>query len=150
MQNKFSVKVDAQMVNELSVALREAECEGKRIALGVENAQRRLSELLPRLNEGRQAVTCASQRLRDLCPAAREDSVLAALVAPLEGFVQEAVDTLAEMEDWHDDESQRLLSLEGKAAANRTLCAALGAALAACEVEGEAWPVDDTGVSSVW
>ena len=64
--------------------------------------------------------------------------------------MQEAVDTLAEMEDWHDDESQRLLSLEGKAAANRTLCAALGAALAACEVEGEAWPVDDTGVSSVW
>ena len=144
---KFSVKVDAQMVNELTVALREAEAEGDRIALGVDNAKRRLADQWPRVSEGRREVKAAVQRLSDLTPAARKDGVLAALVAPLEGFVQEAVDTLAEMEDWHDDESQRLLSLEDKAATNRTLCAALGAALAACEVEGA---VEEFDVNAVW
>ena len=149
---KFSVKVDAQLVRELTISLSQAEGEGAVIAAGVENSKRRLAAQWPRVSEARREVKAAVKRLSDLTPAARKDAVLAALIAPLEVFVREAVDTLSEMEDWHEEEGRILLALEDKAATNRCLVAALGEALAACEVEGaESSPVDDTnGWSSRW
>ncbi len=150
-KQKFSVKVPASLVNELSLALREAEAEGERIALGVANARERSSAVWSDVSEGRIAVKRSAQRLSDLSKAARGDAAIAALMAPLEDFVHGAREELDALEATHEEESRTLRALEAKLATNRALCAALSEALAACEVEGASSPVDETGGwSSVW
>lgn len=133
---KFSVKCEVLLVNQLTLALRAAEGEGERIALGVANARARSSAAWEEVSGGRIAVKSAVQRLSDLTKAAREDASIDALLAPLEDYVHAAREELGALEATHDAESRILRSLEEKAATNRCLISALTEALAVCEVEG--------------
>ena len=149
---KFSVKCEVLLINQLTIALRQAEGECERIALGVEHARSRSSAVWAEVSAGRIAVKRAVQQMSDLSQAAREDAALAALLSPLEDFVGAAREELELLEATHEEESRILRGLESKRDTNRCLVAALGEALAACEVEGaESSPVDDTnGWSSRW
>ena len=149
---KFSVKCEVRLINQLTVALRAANDESDRIALGVEHAEERTGEAWGRVRVAREAVRVAKLQLSDLSKAARGDASVAALLSPLEEFMLLAEGELEGAEAEFQAEGAIKASLMGRAATNRLLVSALATALEACELEGaESSPVDDTnGWSSRW
>ena len=150
---KFSVKVDVSLVNDLTLSLRSSEDEDRRLGLGVANAQTRASQAWERVSDARIAVRQVERRLGDVASKAAEDVSLALLLAPLEAFAVEARAALEDLEAEFEAEQGILRALEAKSATNRRLLAALEISLEMCEVAGaDRSPVDETGgwSSTVW